>query len=402
MRILYASMMLPYPPTFGKRMEIWTCLCALAAEGHDVTLVSFNDSGQPDVDPAMLARVCRKVDIVPLQLSGRMTYLNRLAALPRADPYDAVRYRSPEFRKRVEQHLAGGKFDAVICGEVFMLQNVPVRSSVPVILKKDHIAATIFQRHARYEQNLLKKAYAFIEYRKTARWEKRVCRQASAIMACSELERQVLQNLCPGIPVTVGPNVVNIEAYTSSEASDDYAVLYSGLLDWSPNQDAVMFFVRSILPHLRRMVPSVRFLVAGRSSSDYFRRRISRFEGVEFIGTVPDMRPVLSRAAVCVVPLRIGSGTRFKILEAAAMGKAVVSTTIGAEGLTLVNGTEILIEDEPESFARAVASLLNDDVRRHQMGLAAYERISTAYSIHVLRKALRETLALVVPTACTR
>ena len=400
MRILYASMMLPFPPTFGKRMEIWTCLRALAAEGHEVTLLSFRDADQTDVDLSALSNVCKEVDVVPLQIAGGSTaaaYLKRLAAMVAVDPYDAVRYRSSEFAHRIEYHLARRHFDAVICGEVFMLQNMPASPAVPVILKKDHIATTIFSRHARYEQNLLKKCYCFLEWLKTSHWEKMVCRRATAIMACSELERLVLRRLCPGISVTVAPNVVDIDAYAPGEDEEAYTVLYSGLLDWSPNQDAAWFFIRSILPLLRQMVPQVKFLVAGRSSSGSFRRRVSGIPGVEFLGTVPDMRPVLRRAAVCVVPLRIGSGTRFKILEAGAMGRPVVSTRIGAEGLDFADGTEIMLEDEPERFARAVAGLLEDPPRRRAIGLAAHRRIRDSYSFPVLCAAIRETLALLTP-----
>lgn len=400
MRILYASMMLPFPPTFGKRMEIWTCLRALAAEGHEVTLLSFQDADQTDVDVSALSDVCQEVDVVPLQFAGGSSasaYLKRLAAILAADPYDAVRYRSREFARRVEYHLARRHFDAVICGEVFMLQNMPASSAVPLILKKDHIATTIFSRHARYERHLLKKAYSFLEYLKTSHWEKMVCRRATAIMACSELERLVLRKLCPGISVTVAPNVVDTDSYTPGEDEEPYTVLYSGLLDWSPNQDAVWFFIRSILPPLRQMVPQVKFLVAGRSSSGRFRRRVTGIPGVEFLGTVPDMRPVLRRAAVCVVPLRIGSGTRFKILEAGAMGKPVVSTRTGAEGLDFVDGTEILLDDKPELFARAVVGLLEDPSRRRAMGLAARRRVRASYSFPVLCSAIRETLALVTP-----
>ena len=397
MHILYASMMLPYPPTFGKRMEIWTCLRALRAEGHRVTLLSFADAGQNDVDLGALSHVCEQIETVPITLlgqSGVKAYLGRLAALMRIDPYDAVRYRSTKFQQRLQNLLSGRHFDVVICGEVFMLQNMPA-SIVPVILKKDHIATTIFARHARYEHNPLKRVYGLIEYFKMSRWESDVCTRASAIMACSNLERSALERMCPGVPVTVAPNVVDLSEYTPGSVGEDCAVLYSGLLDWSPNCDAVMFFARSVLPHLRRMVPNVKFLVAGRSSSDALKRQLARFECVEFIGTVSDMRPVIRRAAVCVVPLRIGSGTRFKILESGAMERPSVSTRIGAEGLNFADGTEIMLADAPETFARSVAALLLDPERRKRMGKAARHRVEQEYSFEALCRSLRETLSLI-------
>ena len=396
-------MMLPYPPTFGKRMEIWTCLRALAAEGHEVTLVSFNDSGQRDIDERAISTVCRDMNLVPLKLSGRSAlgdYGSRLCSLTTPNPYDAWRFHSKSFRERVERRLATEHFDAIICGEVFMMENIPRGCHVPIVLKKDHIATTILERYVAHEHNPVKKAYGFIEYAKTRRWETAVCRRANAIMACSELEREAIQKMCPGIPVTVAPNVVDTGAYDVDGEEGYRTVLYHGMMDWYPNQDAVEFFISEILPPLRRMIPDVRFVVAGRSSSDRFRKRFANVAGVEFTGTVPDMRPIIKRCAVCVVPLRIASGTRFKILEAAAMGKPVVSTWIGAEGLDLADGSEILLADEPGMFAQRVADLLKDTDSRRRLGIAARHRVERSFNLAILRQALRDTLALVSPTSC--
>jgi polysaccharide biosynthesis protein PslH len=398
MRILYASMMLPYPPTFGKRMEIWAGLRALAAEGHRVTLVSFNDSGQQDVDLGPLSQVCESIDLVPIRLSGPNSvagYLGRLACLLTRDPYDAWRFRSKAFHDALLHRLENEQYDAVICNEIFTLQSMPETSSAPVILKKDHIAATILERYIAYEPRVLRRWYGRLEYAKTVRWENRVCRRAAAIMACSELERSVLQGICPGVPITVGPNVVETDGYSADGCEDETAILYSGLLDWHPNQDAIFFFVDAILPELRKMQVKFKLLIAGRSSGDALRRRLAHVPEIEFFGTVPDMRPLIQRAAVCVVPLRIGSGTRFKILEAAAMGKPAVSTRIGAEGLGFVNGSEIILADEPRAFAQAVATLLANPSRRHAMGLASRRRVEADYSLPVLRRAIRDTLAFV-------
>jgi len=400
MRILYASMMLPFPPTFGKRMEIWTTLRALSEAGHDVTLVSFHDPGQKDNDKDALTEVCRDVSLVPLELSRPSSLrdcFDRLAALLTPHAHQAFRYRCAALTKCVERHLKTDHYDAVICGEVFMLQNMPADICVPLILKKDHIAATILRRYVASERNLVKKLYAWIEYAKTSRWETSVCRRATAIMACSNHERDELQNVFPGIPVTMAPNVVDLEAYQNDEEEDPKTILYHGLMDWFPNQDAVAYFISEILPHLRRLVPDVRVVVAGRTSSQKFPQRFAQVPGVEFTGTVPDMHTYIRQCAVCIVPLRIASGTRFKILEAAALSRPTVSTRIGAEGLDFSDHSEIILADAPEEFARGVAELLENPLRRRAMGIAARKRVATDYSFPELCRALEETLALVVP-----
>jgi glycosyltransferase involved in cell wall biosynthesis len=163
-------------------------------------------------------------------------------------------------------------------------------------------------------------------------------------------------------------------------------------MDWYPNRDAVNHFVSRILPDLLILVPSVKFLVAGRIPSDSFAGRFVDKANIEFTGFVSDMRSVLGNATVCVVPLRIGSGTRLKILEAAAMAKSIVSTHLGAEGLDFVNGKEIVLEDDPSRFAKAVALLLSSPRYRDALGYAARKRVEAEYSFVPLRKALRLAL----------
>jgi glycosyltransferase involved in cell wall biosynthesis len=164
-------------------------------------------------------------------------------------------------------------------------------------------------------------------------------------------------------------------------------------MDWYPNQDAVRYFAAEIFPHIRRRFPKAIFRIAGRASSTKFARAFAQMQNVEFTGEVADMRSEVARATVCVVPLRIGSGTRMKILEAAAMGKAIVSTSLGAEGLDLEDGREILVRDDPHSFANAVNELLTDPNRRMDLGQAARRRVDERYSLRCLTHQLREVVS---------
>jgi polysaccharide biosynthesis protein PslH len=164
-------------------------------------------------------------------------------------------------------------------------------------------------------------------------------------------------------------------------------------MDWHPNRDAVRYFVREVLPVVRRLVPGVHFVVAGRGASQELQNSLQA-DDVVFTGEVPDMVAQLAAATVCVVPLRIGSGTRLKIIEAAAMKKATVSTSLGAEGLEFAAPGEIMLADTAEAFAQAAAELLNAPERRAQMGRKARLRASESYSIAALQKALRAVLSI--------
>jgi glycosyltransferase involved in cell wall biosynthesis len=193
------------------------------------------------------------------------------------------------------------------------------------------------------------------------------------------------------MPVTVVPNVVDVHSYKVADTDDGAGVLFIGGMDWFPNRDAVEFFEEAVLPELRARLPVARFMVVGRPPPDRLRRRMEA-SGVEFLGRVDDIRPVVSAAAVSVVPLRIGSGTRMKILEAAALGKAIVSTRLGAEGLNFADGSEIALADEPGAMAAAVADLLKRPAARTAMGAAARVRVEEEYSFEALRRCLREAL----------
>jgi len=191
----------------------------------------------------------------------------------------------------------------------------------------------------------------------------------------------------------VVPNVVDFDHYAPREDDNISTILFQGAMDWFPNRDAVTFFVARMLPLLKQSVPHIRFVVAGRNPPPTFVSKFAGVSGIEFTGNVPDMRAEIAKAAVCIVPLRIGSGTRLKILEAAAMAKPVVSTRIGAEGLNFSDGEEIVLADEPLAVARAIVALLADPVRRRTIGLAARRRVEVQYSMSALRSALGQALA---------
>ncbi len=394
MRILFVSLAPPFPPTNGQRLRNWALLRALQAEGHAVSLLSFADASWPAA--TQLRQVCQSIEFVPLpdtSAPGRRDYWNRLRALASVLPYGAWRFRSAAMRGAVGNALARGQFDTAICDDVYMVQNLPPFPSVPVLLNKHDLTHVILGRYLAYERNPLKRAYGRLECRKLRYWELRACSGVAAVLACSEHDCNLLRRLSPGARLAVVPNVIDVDFYTPFPGDDGQTVLFAGAMDWYPNRDAVEFFASAILPALRQLVCDVRFVVAGRAPAEEVRRRLERVSGVEFTGWVPDIRPLLARAAVCVVPLRIGSGTRLKILEAAATARPVVSTTIGAEGLQFAEGSEILIADAPQDFAVAIAALLSDPPRRRVLGAAARRKAEQVYSLAALRAAVRQALA---------
>jgi glycosyltransferase involved in cell wall biosynthesis len=397
MRILALSVTSPMPANNGVKMRTWSVLRALAAEGHEIALITFADPSAEDKPSPELSRICRRVIQIPHRLkslSSHADYLGRVAHLLSSSPYGVVASQSSEMASEIVTLLDKNSVDVILCEQTDLLINLPAQLPVPVLVDFHNVDYLILERYLRFERNPLKRMYAWLESRKLLAWERKACRTASAALACSHHDRALLQALGPNLPMFVVPNVVDVNEYAPDGKEDARKVLFQGGLDWYPNRDAVEFFVAHIFAQIRSQVPEVKFVVAGRNPPEDFRQRLSRVPGVEFTGTVPDMRAEITSAAVCVVPLRMGSGTRLKILESAAMAKPIVSTNLGTEGLEFLNGEEILLEDDPSAFAVAVVKLLKAPADRKHLGQAARKRVEQDYGAHALRASLRSAMSV--------
>lgn len=400
MRILIVSTNLPVPPNNGQAIRTLSIVRALAAMGHELVFISFASESRPaTLDP--LLRICREVGLVErarlTNVSEQSDYLRRVQCLISCRSYSIERFRSAAMRARMEAHLNQNVFDLIICDSIYALVNIP-QTDVPIALNCHNAEHIIFQRYAQTEENVLRKLYSEIESRLVAEAERRGCHRAAIAMACSENDRELLRRLHPTIPIFVVPNAVDTDSVSGQgpHVADNEApvLLFQGGMDWYPNRDAVDYFAQRILPLVRAEYPSVRFVVAGRNPAVRFIEKYRNNCNIEFTGTVPDIRPYLSAATVVVVPLRLGSGTRIKILEAGAAGKPIVSTSIGAEGLNLEHGKEILLADLPREFAHSVTQLLRDPARRDSIGSAARVVVRNRYSEAALKTSLEAAVSI--------
>jgi glycosyltransferase involved in cell wall biosynthesis len=404
MRVLLLSVTNPVPANNGVKMRTWSILRALAAEGHEVVLLVFADPHEPVEHPPELSRTCARVICVPHRLkslSSSRDYIGRAKHLFSDVPYATEASRSPEMEKQLRQLLGDGSINVILSEQTDLLVNLAARPAQPLVVDFHNVDYLIYERYLRLERNPAKRFYAWLEGRKSREWERRSCRMATVAMACSGHDRIELQQLNPALPLFVVPNVVDVDEYEPRDTEDPRKILFQGGMDWYPNRDAVEFFVAETFPLIRKRVPDARFVIAGRNPPEEFRKRLSLTSGVEFTGTVPDMRAQIADAAVCVVPLRVGSGTRLKILESAAMAKPIISTHLGAEGLEFVNGDEIMLEDDPSTFAAMVVRLLSAPDLRRLLGRAARRRVELDYSFRALSKSLCSAMSAVTPNTAT-
>jgi len=234
-----------------------------------------------------------------------------------------------------------------------------------------------FEADARTPTRWVGAAYSFVQWCKLRTFEAAVCRAADRVIAVSEADAGALRRLVPGLNVTVAPNGIDVKGYAPTLPSDAARagagrdLVFSATMDFRPNVDAVLWFAQEVLPLIRQEEPGVRFIAVGRNPH----RRLDVLRGrpdVALTGSVDDVKPYIAGAAVYIVPLRVGGGTRFKILEAGAMGKAMVSTSLGCEGFPVTNERELAVADSPRAFAGAVVALLRNPGRRAELGAAAH------------------------------
>ena len=233
-------------------------------------------------------------------------------------------------------------------------------AALPRVLTAHNVESRLASRLAAVEGARWPPAILRWQARKVLAAEVRALTEFSHCVAVSDTDRDALRALAPGLRVSVVSNGVDLDHFFPSPVDPSSRTLaFCGDMGWAPNVDAVTFFVREVLPRIRQVLPEVTFSIIGRGPSDALVRSLSS-DSVRFSGTVPDVRPLLSTARLVVVPLRSGSGTRLKILEAWAAGRPVLSTTVGAEGLPVAEGQNIVIADDAETMARRAIFLLND------------------------------------------
>jgi glycosyltransferase involved in cell wall biosynthesis len=245
-----------------------------------------------------------------------------------------------------------------------------------------NVEAEIWRRHAETKTRAVPRLLYSVQHKRMRRYEADALKRFDGVLAVSDADRETFARLYPGQvrgPVHVVPTGVDTEYFAPAPDPASRELVFTGSMDWLPNEDAMLYFCREILPLVRKAEPEVRLTIVGRAPTPAVTRLAAEDSRVAVTGRVDDVRPYIRRAAVYVVPLRIGGGTRLKIFEAMAMGKAVVSTTIGAEGLDVEDGTHVRLADDPERFAAAVIDLIRHQPRREALGTAARALVAGRY-----------------------
>jgi sugar transferase (PEP-CTERM/EpsH1 system associated) len=382
-RILWLKTELLHPIDKGGRIRTYNMLKELKAE-HHITYLTLDDGTAAQDARQKSLEYCHELICIPHTQKQKFTpgfYSDLALNLVSPLPYAIQKYSSKAMRAAIQQQLQSGKFDVLVCDFLAPAINVPENLPCPTVLFQHNVEAMIWKRHYEVQTSPPKKAYLHQQWQKMRRFEQKVCGRFDSVVAVSREDVETIHNEYEVSQVFDVPTGVDTEFFrpSGSVQRDPNNLVFTGSMDWLPNEDAIRYFTEEIMPLIKRSVPDVTLTVVGRNPFLSLIELSKREPSIIVTGRVDDVRPYIEKAAAYVVPLRIGSGTRLKIYEAMAMEKPIVSTSVGAEGLPLENNLDLLLADSAQSFAEAVVRILSDQALADRLGQKAGNTVRTNF-----------------------
>jgi len=379
MKILFVSPYPPYPPTFGGSTRIFNLMRQIGLH-HEVISLSYPSTAGDSHSLDGLRAVARRV--VEVQRPAIDKRWAQARSLVSRRSFQRISHYTPAMQAAIDRVAAEEQVD-VIVAEFSQMAIFDFPPGPALIVDEHNIESDLIYRSYRSARPSFRKLYNLVEAHKFRREELELLRKADMVTVTSDRDGDLLLESVPDLDVAVIANGVDTEYFKPGGGVAEPATLvFTGAMHYHPNVEAALYFLDEVLPLVRREVPHVRFIAAGGNPPAELTRRAS--EHVVFTGYVDDMRDIIAKAAVFVVPLLVGGGTRFKVVEAMASGKAVVSTSLGAEGIPATQGKNILIADDPRGFATAVVALLREPERVSALAAAGRRFVETRFSWDVI------------------
>jgi sugar transferase (PEP-CTERM/EpsH1 system associated) len=369
MKILWISHLIPYPPKTGVLQRSYHLLKEASNIG-EIHLVALNKKGVlpipydlPQVKKELL-KLCKSVEIlnIPAESSRLRPFLKIIESVPRKKPFSVTFYQNNQLRLLIEKLQKEIHFDIAHFDTISLAEYLDSLSRFPkTILNHHNIESDLFANRIKVERNPLKNFFYRIEARKLHQYEKQYCSKFDVNFTVSQLDKQILENIIPGLKIAVVPNGVDTQYFLrkNRKTLQNSLVIVSGM-NWYPNRDAVIHMCNSIWPLLCRDFQDLRLTVVGAQPPKEVIALAQKDNRVKVTGFVDDVRPFIESADLYLCPMRDGGGTRLKILDAMAMGKAIISTSKGCEGIEVTPEKNILIADTPVEFVAQIKKALTD------------------------------------------
>jgi len=393
MRVLFLSRWYPYPPNNGSKIRVFNLIKQLARH-HDITLLSFAQGPMSEVCLREMEFYCRSVHIVPYE-EFHPTRLKALLGFFSTRPRSIVDTYSREMQTLVERVSASNSFDVVVASQIDSASYALLLRQMPCVLEE--VELTVLYEQFACQCNLIPKMRYGLMWWKLSQFMARLLREFNGCTVVSKQERDLVGRIVPRYDaVVVVPNGVDVNANIGDfGAPKPDTLIYAGALTYRANLDAMEFFLRDIFPLVKAQCPNVHLRITGRYDGVPV-ERLALGNSAELTGYLDDVRPVVAQSWACVIPLRVGGGTRLKILEAMALGTPVVSTSKGVEGLEVIHEENILIADDPDDFAQAVTRLLGDEALRARLSANGRRLVEERYAWERCARQLEQLLYQVV------
>jgi sugar transferase (PEP-CTERM/EpsH1 system associated) len=377
MRVLVLTSKFVWPLTDGAIIRNFNLLRETARH-HDVVLLSFlfdpNDRERfDDIKP-----YCEKIVGVDLERPKSGTIMNAIAGSVGSRPFILREYLRREMASALEKTVVEEKIDVIHAHFLHMGQYLIDRKSAAVVYDAHNLEHVLWERLSKNWTNPLKKTFANLQYERLIKWQQKMADCSEVCVTLSDEDREEYLRISPDADVITVPNGADIEFWNPSpdEVEPD-SIIYFGNLSWYPQADAAIHFHDDILPRVRAEIPGVKFYIVGQNPPESVKRLAG--EKVIVTGFVDDIREYIARAAVVVMPLRVGAGTKHRIFHALGMEKAMVASSVAAEGIALTHGETAMLADDPEPFANHVITLLKNPDLRVQLGKSGRELVCDRY-----------------------
>ena len=393
MRILWVSPSFLHPTNRGGQIRTLEMLKRLHSR-HEVHYIGFSNPAQPE-GQERAHEYCTRAYPISLEAPPRRSpkFAAQLAAnLFFSMPLSLSRYRSTAMRDKISELRAVSESDCVVCDFLMPAPNFADMSKV--VLFQHNVETMICRRHVEQTRDPLRRVYFRSQADRMENWERRMCRAAARVIAVSPQDAETMRKMFAVEAFSI-PTGVDLDYFRRPQNPEPTVdLVFVGSMDWMPNSDGVNYFVREILPLIWERKPGCTLAIVGRSPRPAMRALAKQDPRIQVTGTVPDVRPWLWGASVSIVPLRIGGGTRLKIYEAMAAGTATVSTSIGAEGLTVSHPANIRLADSPNDFAGQCLALLDDAGQRQSVADEALQLVTSRFSWDVVTAEFERLLVL--------
>lgn len=373
--VLVVSTRFPLPLKSGSQIRIYHTLAGLARE-YDVTLVSLLLNGEGEDYIEEIEQL--GVDVYPIHHGCSMRSGLARFAVSRT-PYRVAKFNTPKLKHTVETLVSSHEFDLLWIHQLTTLALLPTALDPPVVIDQHNADLEYWETFR--NGSFLQRVFARVNQRRLRRLQQQVVDRIDAILPVSEADATATRRWATDVPLWVTPNGVDTSKYSPelTDGSADSEVLFVGSLDRPRNQEAVDWFVTESWPEIYDRHDDAVFRIVGRNPSEKI-ERLASYPGVRVVGEVPEVIPHYRTAAVVVAPFVLGGGTKLKVLEALAMGKALVTTPKGAAGIDVVDGTHALLKERGPAFSDGVVRLLSDSNRRTELGRAGRVLVEERYS----------------------